>query len=386
MLPRSKPTYSYKEILKVFKHTLMGSDITRELELALANYYHVKHVVLFSKAREALFSLLRAYNDPGEVLIPAYNCIVVPEAIKLAGYQPIFVDIDLNTLNFRPDDLANKISAKTKAILITHQFGIPAEIDLFLELCKKHKLLAIEDAAPAFGANYHDRLVGTFGDAAILSFDKTKVLSGVGGGALVTNNDEIAARVQHNIPQLLPPRSIVTDSLECLAFIIATHDRLYPLSILLYRLIRTENLYEIATIASKEPDRYSRQLSKFQSGLILVQISRINQILEQKRKIAHLFLNELSSDTRFRLPSIPLASSPVWSQFPILTTDKEEIFWHMRKLGVDLSWNYKYSCPESYGINGYPNSHVAAKSVLGLPTYPSLEVSHCKAICEKITQ
>jgi perosamine synthetase len=386
MLPRSKPTYSVREIWEVFANTLSGVDSISSLRSTLAAYYQVRHVFLFSRAREALFALLQANGQPGEVLIPAYNCISVSEAIRNAGYTPVFVDIDLKTLNFQLEDLEKRISSRTKAILITHQFGIPAEIETILGLIKKHKLLLIEDAAPAFGARYHSQLVGTFCDAAILSFEKTKVLTGIGGGALLIKDDELANKVQASISRLLPARSLVVDLLDCLGFMASTDERLYSLALFLYRFKREENLYEIAEIRKSDRFRHARGLSRFQAGLIHIQLSRIDQIFDNKKRISSFFMDRLAGDKRFKLPVIPDLSSPTWSQFPILTNSKEEVFRKMRKLGVDLSWNFKYSCPESYGISGYPNSHIAAKSVLGLPTYPSLDESTCAQLCEKLSR
>jgi dTDP-4-amino-4,6-dideoxygalactose transaminase len=382
MLPRYKPTYSSSDILEALMLTVSEMDVEGALRSALADIYQIKHVFLFSMAREALSTLLVAYNKPGDVLVPAYNCIAVPEAIRFAGYNPSFVDIDLRTLNFQLNELAKKVDSKSRAVLITHQFGIPSEINSLLELCDKHNLLAIEDAAPAFGAGYYNQWVGTYGDAAILSFEKTKVFSGMGGGVLLTNDDELAGRVERNLALLLNPNPILEDFMKSLVHTVSARERLHSGFLLLYRLIKKETLYEIASV--NKVARHPRRMSKFQAGLVLVQLKRRTQILRRKRKIAGYYSERLISDTRCVLPSVPVGASPAWSQFPIMVEDKEATFWKMRSLGVDLNWNYKYSCPESYGIGGFPNSHIAARSVLGLPIYPSLQEKELAEVCEKL--
>ena len=206
MIPRYDPTYTYTDLLRSYQHARL-KDSPARLREQLAKIVGVKHVFLLESARVGLYLLLQAYGRPGEVVLPAYNCIVVPEAITFAGYRPVFADIDYATLNMSLDTLKARISGRTRVVMATHLFGIPCPVDELVEFCQAQHLLLVEDAAPALGARFNDCMSGLFGDAAILSFQSSKVVAAESGGALLTNRDDLAEKINQLLEEAYPWKS-----------------------------------------------------------------------------------------------------------------------------------------------------------------------------------
>ena len=145
-------------------------------------YFKVKNVSLFISGRLALYETLKALNfkENDEVIIQAFTCSVVPEAITACKLKPIFVDINKDfTLDI--DNLKKKINSKTKAIVIQHTFGIPADIDEIKGIAKEKDIFLIEDCAHTIGGLYKNKLLGTFGDVAFFSLGRSKAFSATNG-------------------------------------------------------------------------------------------------------------------------------------------------------------------------------------------------------------
>jgi perosamine synthetase len=146
-----------------------------------------------SAALEASVAALRL--GPGdEVIMPAFTIISCASAVTRAGAIPVLVDSDPDTWNMRVDQIAAKITPRTKAIMAVHIYGLPVEMDQVLELAVRHKLKVIEDAAELHGASYDGRPCGSFGDISIFSFYPNKHVTTGEGGILVTDDDELAER------------------------------------------------------------------------------------------------------------------------------------------------------------------------------------------------
>jgi dTDP-4-amino-4,6-dideoxygalactose transaminase len=371
MIPRYDPTFQYKDLLKAFRQSSL-SDPDEILRAELKNLYNVKHVFTFDSARIALFTLLKAYNRPGGVLMPAYTCIVVPEAVDCAGYQPVFADIDLCTLNVNTETLTKALTPDVTVIMPTHLFGISCDLDEVVAFGRKHNLLVVEDAAPAVGAEYHGKNVGLFGDAAIISFQATKVISSEDGGALLTNNDELAEKIKPLLLEGLSPTNRWLLLVKAILRKLVLNPRIYPLVQFAYRAVRRELMYEVVPPQVGDPDAYLKLCSPFTSALVSLQIDRLEWNLERRRKLAQIYKEKLEGHPDIKLTLNVENSAPAWIQFPIRVKDKGHFYRYMQRYGIDMSWTYKYSCADSYEREGFPMANTAAKTVLGLPTYPSL--------------
>ena len=168
-------------------------------EKEFADYCNAKYCVGVATGLDALYLILRAMNigNGDEVIVPSNTYIATALAVSYCGATPIFVEPELETYNVNPALIEEKITDQTKAIIAVHLQGRPADMDAVNEIAKKHNLYVIEDAAQAHGAEYKGQKVGTLSDAAGFSFYPGKNLGALGdGGAVVTNNKEIADKVR----------------------------------------------------------------------------------------------------------------------------------------------------------------------------------------------
>lgn len=385
MIPRYAPTYSYSDLF----HSLRVSkdeNIEGQLCKKLSSLFQVKHVFLTESARVGLYAILMAYNHPGRVLLPAYNCIVVPEAVHYAGYQPGFVDIDPCTLNVSPTVLERAITPDTTAVLATHLFGIPCNLNEILRIFRQRDILIIEDAAPALGAEYGGGVVGTFGDASVISFQSTKVVSGEVGGALLTNNDELADKIHKILPSEEKKGGSQSLFLKAVAYKTLLNPTLYTTLRHGYAWLRKELMYEVVPAVLEQPEGYVSQMPNYACALVLRQLDQLEWNLNRRRKIAQIYRDQLANHAGWFLPEIPETASPSWIQFPMVCNDKLAFYKYMQSEGVDVSWTYKYSCAESFGINDCPNTQQAAKKVVSLPTTPYLTDQQAYRICSKVLE
>ncbi len=168
-----------------------------DIEKILSKQFDNLGVVTFGSGREALYSILvnMGFNKGDEVLVEGYTCVVVSNAIIWAGLKPVYIDIEKDTYNMDPQDIEHKITNKTRAIIIQHTFGKPADMDAIISISRKHNLKVIEDCAHSLGSKYKGKKLGTFGDAAILSFGRDKVISSVHGGAAVIKDKDLYQRL-----------------------------------------------------------------------------------------------------------------------------------------------------------------------------------------------
>ena len=190
---------NYKEKLNVLKmlnnKSLFRYDGVKmcyesdKLESKLKNFFN-QDILLVNNGTSALKLALIACNIgyKDEVLVPAVSFIASAASILSVGATPIFVNVD-ETFNIDPNDIENKITKNTKAILIVHYQGYPCDMDKIVKIAKKHNLKIIEDVAQAFGAKYKDKLLGTFGNAAAFSFQACKIITCGEGGAFTAKSN-----------------------------------------------------------------------------------------------------------------------------------------------------------------------------------------------------
>src|SRR5271154_2079925 len=168
----------------------LGPDVV-QFEKDFAKFCGAQHCIGFNSGTSALHvALLLLGVGPGdEVITTPFTFVATSWAISYVGAKPVYVDIDDATMNLDPKLVERVITPRTKAVMPVHLYGQPFDIDPILEICRKHKLPLVEDAAQAHGAKYKGKIVGTFGDISCFSFYPGKNLGACGeGGALVTNN------------------------------------------------------------------------------------------------------------------------------------------------------------------------------------------------------
>src|SRR5271165_2984895 len=165
-----------------------------EFEAAIAKYVGASNAVAVSSGTAGLHLCVRALGirDGDEVLVPSFTFIAAANAIRYERAVPVFVDIEPHTLNLDPARVEQAITPRTRAIMLVHTFGCPADIAPILEIAHRHGLFVIEDACEAIGAEYDGSKVGTHGDAGVFAFYPNKQMTTGEGGVIVTNNPEIA--------------------------------------------------------------------------------------------------------------------------------------------------------------------------------------------------
>ncbi len=170
--------------------------LVRELEAKVANYLGVRHCVAMTNGTIALEILIKAAGLTGEVIVPSWTFIATVHALQWRGITPVFADVDPETHCLDPESVRSKITDRTTGILAVHLWGRAAPVAELEEISSEFNLTLLYDAAHSFGASVGDRMVGTFGDAEILSFHATKFFNAIEGGAIVTNDDGLADRAR----------------------------------------------------------------------------------------------------------------------------------------------------------------------------------------------
>ena len=177
--------------------SLKYESIRADFEKKVADFVGTRHAVLCSSGRSAIrFSLLALGNSSGdEVVVPDLTCELLAHAVYGCGAKPRFCDVDQNTLALSHSDLQKSINGDTKTIILVHPFGFPVDPKPFQEIAEDKGIVIVEDACQALGSTIDGKQAGSFGDVGIFSFNK--FLDVESGGAVVTDNDEIAERIRH---------------------------------------------------------------------------------------------------------------------------------------------------------------------------------------------
>ncbi|MBU0699198.1 MAG: DegT/DnrJ/EryC1/StrS aminotransferase family protein, partial [Proteobacteria bacterium] len=197
-IPHSRPTLGPEEMAAV-ADVIASSQIAQgkvvyEFEKAFAQKIGTTYAVSTNSGTAALHLTLLAMEvgENDEVIIPSYVCTALLNAVRYTGAEPVLAEIDPDTYNLEPDDVRRKLTSRTKAVVVPHLFGLPADMEGLLDL----NVSIIEDCAQAVGSTYRQKCVGTFGKAAVFSFYATKVMTTGEGGMVVSASKDFMDRVR----------------------------------------------------------------------------------------------------------------------------------------------------------------------------------------------
>jgi perosamine synthetase len=273
MIPLSSPDITETEISAV-------TDVLRTARLSLgpqmeafeqafAQYVNSPHAVAVSSGTAALHLCLRALDiGPGdEVIVPSFSFIAVANVIRYEQAVPVFVDIDSDSLNLSPDCIVRAITPRTRAIIVVHTFGRPAELASILEIARRHRLVVIEDACEAIGAECEGRRVGTFGDVGVFGFYPNKQITTGEGGMVVSSRTELARRI---------------------------------------RALRNQGRYESEDWFQHAELGYNYRISELNCALGLAQLSRIDEILRMREDVAERYHHALKDLEGLILPALQI--------------------------------------------------------------------------------
>ncbi len=173
-----------------------NGPVVQEFEAAIAAYLGVKHCICVCNATIGLEIAIRAAGLTGEVIIPSYTFVATAHALQWQEITPVFADMKASTHNLDPEQIERHITPRTTAIIGTHVWGRPCEVDTLADIAERHGLKLMFDAAHAFGCSHQGRMIGGFGLAEVFSFHATKFLNSFEGGAITTNDDELAKKIR----------------------------------------------------------------------------------------------------------------------------------------------------------------------------------------------
>lgn len=196
-LPPIEEYIHYLEKIWESNQLTNNGPLVQELEAKLKNYLGVKHLFFVSNGTIALQIAIKALDLKGEVITTPFSYVATTSSLVWEGCQPVFVDIDPHTLCIDSNLIEAAITEKTTGILTTHVYGIPCDVERIQAIAKNHGLKVLYDAAHTFGGKYQGKAIVSYGDVATLSFHATKLFHTVEGGAIVTDDDDIAHRINY---------------------------------------------------------------------------------------------------------------------------------------------------------------------------------------------
>jgi dTDP-4-amino-4,6-dideoxygalactose transaminase len=168
----------------------------QEFEQRIAEFVGVKHCIAACNATIALEIAIRAVGLKGEVIIPSFTFVATAHALQWQEITPVFCDIDPQTHTINPQQIESLITPRTTGIMGVHLWGQSCNVEALTNIAQKYNLKLIFDAAHAFGCSHNGKMIGNFGEAEVFSFHATKFINSFEGGAIVTNNDELAAKIR----------------------------------------------------------------------------------------------------------------------------------------------------------------------------------------------
>lgn len=313
---------------------VLGREVA-DFEKEFAEYIGSDYCVGLASGLDALWIAFRVLGigSGDEVIVQGNTYIASVMGITINGATPVFVEPD-EYYNLDADRIEEKITEKTKAILVVHLYGQASNMESIMKIANKHGLRVVEDCAQSHGACFNGKTTGTFGDIGCFSFYPSKNLGAFGdGGAIVTDNIQVAEAVR------------------------------------VFRNYGSEKRYYNRVVGTNS------RLDELQAGLLRVRLSHIHELEEEKRKICYRYLKELHND-EVEMPQIRKGAGHIWHQFVVRTGKRQKLIDYLNEKGIGtiihypipphLSEAYKYlNVPQG----SLPVTEKYAESVLSIPLY-----------------
>jgi dTDP-4-amino-4,6-dideoxygalactose transaminase len=326
-IPHSRPTLGEEEAraaaaVVASGHVAEGPAVAA-FERELSAHVGVPHAAAVSSGTAALHLALAAMGiGPGhEVIIPSFVCSALLNAVAYTGAVPVPADIDDTTLNLDPQDGARRMSRRTRAVILPHMFGLPADVDRFLGL----GVPIIEDCAQSIGAVHGSRAVGSIGQAAVFSFYATKVIATGEGGMVATPSRELAARVKD----------------------LKTYDR-----------------------RDDPATRFNFKLTDIQAAIGRVQLGRLGTFISRRRAIARSY--------RSAFQNLPVRPPPdeaghIFFRYVLdIGTDCTDFIRRAAQAGIGCDRPVYIPLHRLLKLDGFPRTERAWRQCVSIPIYPSL--------------
>jgi len=340
-------------IQRILDHAdfILGEDVN-QLEEEFAAYCGTKYAVGVDSGLSALELSLRALGiGPGhEVIVPAHTFTATAAAVTFAGAAPVFVDADPETWNIDPEKIEAAITSQTKAIIPVHIYGLPADMQMILDIAEKNNLVVVEDACQAHGARYKGQRAGSMGHAAGFSFYPTKNLGACGDGGIVTTNDANVAetiRALRNCGQT------------------------------------AKNVHEL------EP--FNHRLDNLQAAILRVKLKYLDEWISSRRRLA-AYYSKLLAGSNVILPAEPPGYEHVYHLYVIRLQNRDSLQAYLKERGIGTAIHYPTPVHlQPFYSNGtdrrgqFPAAENICNEILSLPMYPELTEEQVEIVASEIT-
>lgn len=330
---------------------VLGKEV-ESFEKEFAEYTGAKYCVGLASGLDALWIAFRllGIGKGDEVIVQGNTYIASVMGITINGATPIFVEPD-EYYNIDASKIEEKITERTKAVLVVHLYGQCSNMGPIVDICKKHNLRLVEDCAQSHGAKFNGQSCGTFGDIGCFSFYPSKNIGAFGdAGAIVTNNEEIAK--------------------ECRIF----------------RNYGSEKRYYNKVVGTNS------RLDELQAGLLRVRLSHEPELLADKVRIAERYSRELDPD-KYILPQIRENATHIWHQYVIRCDRRDELIEYLKEKGVGtivhypipphLSEAYQYL---GHHVGSFPITEQYANTVLSIPLYTDMTEEEQTAVINALNE
>jgi dTDP-4-amino-4,6-dideoxygalactose transaminase len=376
-----------------------GIEVDR-YERAFASHVGVRHGISLASGRVGLYAILRSLGIGGgdEVLIQVPTHIVVANAIRYTGARPVYVDCRAGSSEIDLDHAERVVTARTRAIVVQHTYGIPVDLDRALEFAGRHDLELIEDCVHSLGATYRGRRTGSFGRAAFFSTEETKIISTTLGGMVVTDDDGLAARLHDFVrDECHPPsrRLVAKYLVKLVAYHMLTEPMIHASARRIYDAVGIQPLPKPVSdqeFAGKRPRGYLRRFSNAQAAMGRRQLLRIESNLAHRRSVAEVYRSTLARAGVDPFPFPSETTAPSWCRYPIRVDHRAHVEAALRRytqVGLWFSSVLEESVsPEvgQYQPGSCPNAEALTGHVVNLPTHGRVTVEDAVRLAEVVVR
>ena len=360
-IPVCEPKLGEKEleyIIDCVRSTWISSkgEYIKQFEEEFSKYCGAKYGITTTSGTTALHLALvcLGIGKDDEVIIPAFTMIATANAVVYTGAKPVLVDSEPYTWNIDVNKIEEKVTEKTKAIMVVHTYGHPVDMDPVLELAEDHGLYVVEDAAEAHGAEYKDKRVGALGDFGCFSFYANKIITTGEGGMIVTNNEELAEKA---------------------------------------RMLRDQAFEKERRFWHKYIG-FNYRMTNLQAAIGLAQMEKIDQFVETRRRNAHLYNSLLKNVEGIALPSEADWAKNVYWMYSVLIEDsfrvnRDELMRCLRENGVETRPLFYpiHAQPvyaQKYRGESYPVAEELSRKGVNLPSGNTLEKDQIEYVVDQI--
>jgi dTDP-4-amino-4,6-dideoxygalactose transaminase len=350
---------------------LTGGPQSRTFEKMFASYVGAKYAVAVNSCTAALHLAMRVLNlkPSDEVIVPDLTFAATANAPLFCGAKPVFVDIDEKTFNISTNDVLDKITPKTRAIIPVHYGGQPCDMKELMEIAADHKLFVVEDCAHSLGAEYDGQQTGTFGKMGCFSFYPTKIITTLEGGMVTTNDEEIDKKLR-----ILREHGMSRNAQE-----------------------RESNLtwyYDVVDLG------YNYRLTEAQAALGISQLRRIDEGIKRRTKAADYYTKQLNSNdlgivTPYKAPN----RSHIYHLYTVKIQknssgkNRNDVFKTLADAGIQSSVHYTplhlmsfYKQFLGEKPHRFPVAERIYREILSLPLYPTITRKDIKLVTTKMKE